>query len=187
MNLKKLLSIGAVTLALCGMSNFAYAGSDTLMVDIDDYLLSTTSEQELGEFILKYAKRSNPEIAKVVFSGNADEGTRAFRIKLYSDIFVTSHIENARLYGVKVGTSTLKYLNVPLEIKEFVYNGGKWNELGHLKCIGEESFKHEPRVIVKNALNDIINYYTSPNQNYVRGSIFNPEVHTQDRGSVRFK
>lgn len=187
MNLKKMLSVGAVTLALCGMSNFAYAGPETLMIDIDDYLLATTSEQELGDFVLKYAKRSNPEITQVVFNGAPDEGTRAFRIHLYDDIFVTSHIENARLYGVKVGTSTLKYLNVPLEIKEFVYKSGKWDELGKMKCVGEESFKHEPRVIVKNALNDIINYYTSPNQNYVRGSIFNPDVHQQDRGSVRFK
>lgn len=186
MNFKKMMSIGALTLALCGFSNFACAGPETLMVDIDEYLISTTSEEELGTFILKYAKRSNPEIANVVFSGTADNGTRAFRIRLYDDIFVTSHIENARLYGVKVGTSTLKYLNIPLEIKEYVREDGQWKEIGKFKCIGEESFKHEPRVIVKNALNDIINYYTSPNQNFVRGSIFNPDVHKQDRGSVRF-
>ena len=187
MNLKKMLSVGAVTLALCGMSNFAYAGPETLMIDIDDYLLATTSEQELGDFVLKYTKRSNPEITKVVFNGSPDEGTRAFRIHLYDDIFVTTQVENHRLYGVKVATTSIKQLNIPLEIKEFVYKSGKWDELGKMKCIGQESFKHEPRVIVKNALNDIINYYTSPNQNYVRGSIFNPDVHKQDRGSVRFK
>lgn len=186
MNLKKLLTIGTLTISLCGMSSLAFAGPETLMIDIDDYLLSTTSEQELSEFTLKYAKRSNPEITQVVFSGTPDEGTKAFRISLYDDIFVTSHIENARVYGVKVGSATLKYLNIPLQIKEFVYKDSKWNEVGKFKCVGEEYFKHEPRVIVKNALNDIINYYTSPNQNFVRGAIFNPNVHKQERGSVRF-
>lgn len=186
MNLKKLFAIGVTTMSLCGFSSLAFAGPDTLMIDIDEYLLATTTEQELGDFVLKYVKRSNPEIKKVVFQGTPDEGTRAFKIRLYDDIYVTSHIENARLYGIKVGSETLKYLNIPLEIKEFVYTGGKWTEHGKMKCIGEESFKHEPRVIVKNALNDIINYYTSPNKNFVRGSIFNPEVHTQDRGSLRF-
>lgn len=186
MNLKKLLSIGAVTLSLCGISSFASAGPETLMIDVDDYLLSTTSKQELGDFVLKYAKRSNPEITRVVFDGKPDEGTRAFRIRLYDDIYVTSEMNNIRTAGIKVGSATLKYLNIPLEVKEYVYKGWRWEEQGKFKCVGVESFKHEPRVIVKNALNDIINYYTSPNKNFVRGSIFNPDIHKQDRGSVRF-
>lgn len=186
MNIKKMLTAGVLALSVLGFSTSAFAGSETIVLKVDDYLMASTSKEELSEFVLKYAKRCYPEVTKVQYETSYDPGTRCFHVYQSDDIYVESTIENARLYGVKVGSSTIKMLCVPLVMEELVYKDGWYQKVAEFKMVGKESFKHEPRVIVKNALNDIINYFTSPNSNYVRGSIFNPGEHKKDRGSIRW-
>ncbi|MCQ2359601.1 MAG: hypothetical protein MJ055_06015 [Phascolarctobacterium sp.] len=140
----------------------------------------------LKSFVLKYAQRCYPEVKKVQYETSWEPGARCFHVYQAEEIYVESTIENARISGIKVGSQTTKMLCVPLIMEELVYKDGWYQKVAEFKMVGKESFKHEPRVIVKNALNDIINYFTSPNANYVRGSIFNPEQHKQDRGSIRW-
>lgn len=186
MKMKKLLTAGLLALSVFGFSSVSYAGPETIVLKVDDYLMATTTKEELAEFTLKYAKRCYPEVTRVIYETSYDPGSRCFHVYLADDIYVESTIENARIGGIKVGSTTTKMLCVPLTMEELVYKDGWYQRTAEFRILGKESFKHEPRVIVKNALNDIINYFTSPNANYVRGSIFNPDKHKEDRGSIRW-
>lgn len=158
----------------------SHPGADTIFADVEPYLMATTTEAEFSEFLLRKIKRINPEITKVVYQcPNPQEGTRRYKIKRYETVYVSAAISNNRLYGLKVGVTTIKMLNVPIQLTEYVYENG-WKKLDNFRLLGFESFKNDPRVIVKNIFNHIVNFYTSPNDRFVRGSIFEPIKHSRD-------
>lgn len=71
-------------------------------------------------------------------------------------------VESANLYGIKIGSVTWKYVQVPVWVEGYRYTNNRWTSLGALKVLSEQTIKDDPRKIYKNAMNDAINYYTSP-------------------------
>ena len=131
--------------------------------DLDDIFMQTTNKEEFEDFFKRYVSRKYPctEVANLSFAKpvNGDlkiltgiEGTPA----------IISRNENANLYGIKIGSATLKYVQVPVRVEAYQFTNNKWIPIGTLKVLSEQTIKDDPRKIYKNAMNDAINDFTSP-------------------------
>ena len=146
--------------------------SGKVYYDMDDILMQTTIKEEFEDFFKRYVSRKYPcnEVSPLNFA-KPSEGDLKILVGMDGFPAVISRNENANLYGIKIGSVTWKYVQVPVRVEGYRYTNNRWTSLGALKVLSEQTIKDDPRKIYKNAMNDAINYYTSP-KNMINQALF---------------
>lgn len=147
--------------------------SGRIFYDVDDILMQTTNKDEFEDFLKRYASRKYTcnEVASANFA-TPQNGDLKILVGIDGIPSIVSRNENVNMaIGIKIGNTTLKYVQVPVRIEGYQYINQRWIPIGALRVLSEQTIKDDPRKIYKNALNDAINYFTSP-KDMVTQSIF---------------
>lgn len=140
------------------------AASGRVFYDIDDILMQTTNKQEFEDFFKRYVSRKYAceEVASLNFAQPKD-GDLKILVGVEGTPAIVSRNENINsVVGIKIGSATLKFVQVPVRVEGYQFVNNKWIPIGTLKVLSEQTIKDDPRKIYKNAMNDAINYFTSP-------------------------
>lgn len=137
--------------------------SGKVYYDMDDILMQTTNKEEFEDFFKRYVSRKYTctEVSPLNFA-KPSEGDMKILVGVDGIPSIISRNENANLYGIKIGSVTWKYVQVPVRIEGYRFTKNRWTPIGALKVLSEQTIKDDPRKIYKNAMNDAINYFTSP-------------------------
>lgn len=140
------------------------AVSGRVFYDIDDILMQTTNKEEFEDFFKRYVSRKYTceEVASLNFAQPKD-GDLKILVGVEGAPAIISRNENINsVVGIKIGSATLKFVQVPVRVEGYQFVNNKWISIGALKVLSEQTIKDDPRKIYKNAMNDAINYFTSP-------------------------
>lgn len=142
----------------------AAAESGRVFYVLDEVLMRTTDKAEFENFLKKYVSRKFlcNEVLGADFA-TPTEGDLKIVTTLDGETAIISRNENTNYMGIKIGSTTFKFVQVPIRVTGYRYRQGKWTSIGSIKVLSEQTIKDDPRKIYKNAMNDAINYYTSPN------------------------
>lgn len=137
--------------------------SGRVFYDIDDILMQTTNKSEFEDFFKRYVSRKYTceEVASLNFAQPKD-GDIKILVGIEGAPAIVSRNENINSVGIKIGSATLKFVQVPIRVEGYQFFNNKWIPIGALKVLSEQTIKDDPRKIYKNAMNDAINYFTSP-------------------------
>lgn len=153
--------------------------SGRIFYDIDDILMQTTNQEEFEDFFKRYASRKYTcnEVSPLSFA-KPQNGDLKILVGIDGTPCIISQNQNVNsMLGIKVGSTTWKYVQVPIRVEGYQFVNNRWIPIGALKVLSQQTIKDDPRKIYKNALNDSINYFTSPEDRITRALFENGIKH----------
>ena len=152
--------------------------SGRIFYDIDDVFMQTTNKEEFEDFFKRYVSRKYTcnEVGSLNFAV-PQNGDLKILIGMDGTPCIVSKNMNVNSLGIKVGSATWKFVQVPVRVEGYQFVNNRWIPIGAIKVLSEQTIKDDPRKIYKNAMNDSINYFTSPEDRITRALFENGIKH----------
>ena len=153
--------------------------SGRVFYDMDDIFMQTTNKEEFEDFFKRYVSRKYTcnEVASLNFA-TPQNGDLKILVGIDGTPSIISRNMNVNsMLGIKVGSATWKFVQVPVRVEGYQFVNNRWIPIGAIKVLSEQTIKDDPRKIYKNAMNDSINYFTSPEDRITRALFENGIKH----------